>query len=51
MYFKFYMVMFRDHNAGQSHIIQIDNSSFERGIDFKYLGKNLKKSKFCSGRN
>jgi len=25
-----YMVMSRDHNAGQSHSMKIDNSSFER---------------------
>jgi hypothetical protein len=33
--------MFRDNNAGQSHNIQTDNSSIERGVDFKYLGKPL----------
>jgi len=33
-----YMVVSRDKNAGRSHNIKIDNSSFERVEDFKYLG-------------
>jgi hypothetical protein len=33
-----YMVMSRDRNAGRSHNITIDNSSFERMEEFKYLG-------------
>ena len=33
-----YMVMSRDHNAGRSHNIKLDNSSFERKEQFKYLG-------------
>jgi len=36
-----YMVMSRDQNAGRSHIMKIDNSSFERAEEFKYLGKPL----------
>jgi hypothetical protein len=32
------MVMDRDQNAGRSHNIKIDNSSFERVEEFKYLG-------------
>ena len=36
-----YMVMSRDQNAGQSHNINIDNKSFERVEEFKYLGTNL----------
>ena len=32
-----YMVMSRDQNAGRSHNIQIDNSSFESVEEFKYL--------------
>ena len=36
-----YMVMSRDQNAGQSHNIQNNNSSFERVEQFKYLGTNL----------
>jgi len=31
-----YMVMSRDQNAGQSHNIKIDSSSFERVEEFKY---------------
>jgi len=34
-----YVVMSRYQNAGQSHNIKIDNSSFERVEDFKYLVK------------
>jgi len=33
-----YMVMSQDQNAGQSHIKKIDNSSFERVEQFRYLG-------------
>ena len=33
-----YMVMSRDQNARRSHNIKIDNSSFERVEEFKYLG-------------
>jgi len=36
-----YMVMFRDQNAGQSHNMKTDNSSFGRVEEFKYLGTNL----------
>jgi len=36
-----YMVMTRDQNAGRSHNIKIDNSSFERVEEFRYLGKTL----------
>jgi hypothetical protein len=32
-----YMVVSRDQNAGPSHSIKIDNSSFERVEQFKYL--------------
>jgi len=35
------MVMSRDQNAGRSHSIEIDNSSFERVEEFRYLGKTL----------
>jgi hypothetical protein len=34
-----YMVMSREQNAGRSHNMKIDNSSFERTEEFKYLGK------------
>jgi hypothetical protein len=36
-----YMVMPRVQNAGRSHVIKIDNSSFERVEEFKYLGTTL----------
>jgi len=36
-----HMVMSRDQNAGQSHSMKTDNSSFERVDDFKYLGTAL----------
>jgi len=36
-----YMVMSRDQNAGQSHSMKTDNSSFERVEEFKYLGTTL----------
>jgi len=35
------MVMSRDQNAGRSHNIKNDNSSFERAEQFKYFGTNL----------
>ena len=37
-----YMVKSRDQNAGRSHNINIDNSSFERVVEFKYLGTTIK---------
>jgi len=33
-----YMAMSRDQNAGRIHSVRIDNSTFERVEDFKYLG-------------
>jgi hypothetical protein len=36
-----YMVMSRDHNAGQNGYIQIGNKSFETAEQFKYLGTTL----------
>jgi len=36
-----YTVMSRDQNAGRSHSIKIDNSSFERVEELKYLGTTL----------
>ena len=36
------MVKSRDQNAGRSHNIKIDNSSFGRVEEFKYLGTTLK---------
>ena len=35
--------MFLDQNAGRSHNIKIDNRSFERVEEFKYLGITLTK--------
>jgi hypothetical protein len=42
--------MSRDQNAGYSHNIRIDNSSFKR-IEELNIGKTLNKSKFYSRRN
>ena len=36
-----YMVMSRDQNAGRSHSMKMDNSSFERAEELKYSGTNL----------
>ena len=36
-----YMVMSRDQNAGRNHNVRIDNSTFERVEEFKYLGTTL----------
>jgi len=36
-----YMVMSRDQNAGHSHSVKTDNSSFEKVEEFKYLGTTL----------
>jgi len=44
-----YMVMSRDQNAGRIQRVRIDNSTFERMEEFKYLGTTL--SKFYCGRN
>jgi len=35
------MVMSRDQNAGRNHSVRINNSTFERVEEFKYLGKTL----------
>jgi len=35
------MLMSRDENAGRSHNTKIDNSSFERVEESKYLGTTL----------
>ena len=35
------MIMSQDQNEGRSHSIKIENSSFERVEEFKYLGKFL----------
>ena len=36
-----YMVMSREQNAGRTHTVKIDNSSFVRVDEFKYLGTTL----------
>jgi len=36
-----YMAMSRNQNAGIIHSVRIDNSTFERVEEFKYLGTNL----------
>jgi len=36
-----YMVMSRGQNAARTHSMKIDNSSFERVDEFKYLGTTL----------
>jgi len=36
-----YMVMSRAQNAGRIQIVRIDNSTFERVEEFKYLGTTL----------
>ena len=36
-----YIVLSRVRNAGRSHSVKSDNSSFERAEEFKYLGTTL----------
>jgi len=36
-----YIVMSRNQNAGRSHNMKIESSSFDRVEEFKYLGKTL----------
>ena len=36
-----YMVMSRDQNAGRIPSVRIDNSTFDRVEEFKYLGTNF----------
>ena len=36
-----HMVMYRDQNAGRIQSVRIDNSTFERVEEFKYLGTTL----------
>jgi len=33
--------MSQDQNAGQNHSVRIDNSTFKRVEEFKYLGTTL----------
>jgi len=46
-----YMVISRDHNAGRSHSIGIDNGSIERVEHFKYLGTNLTNQNYIQEGN
>ena len=46
-----YMVKSRDQIAGRIHNMRIDNNTFDRVEEFKYLEKNFHKSKFYCGRN
>ena len=41
-----YMVMSQDQNAGRSHSMKTDDSSFERLEEFKYLGTTLTNQNF-----
>ena len=36
-----YLVISRDQNAGRNHSVRIDNSTFERVEEFRYLGTTL----------
>jgi len=40
-----YIVMSRDQNSGRIHSVRIDNSTFERVEEFKYLGTTLTNKK------
>ena len=44
-----YMIMYRDQNAGRSHRIKIDNCSFEKVEEIKYLGTHLTNQNFIQG--
>jgi len=46
-----YVVTSRDQNAGRSHSIYFDNSSFQKVEEFKYLETSLTNKKFYSGSN
>ena len=40
------MVMSRDQNAGRSHSVRTDNSTFERVEEFKHVGTTLTNQNF-----
>jgi len=46
-----YMIMSRNQNAGRIRSVRIDNTTFDRVEDFKYLGTTITKSKLYCGRN
>ena len=47
MYRAYFIILYydqqmsRDQNAGRNHSVRIDNSTFERVEEFKYLGTTL----------
>jgi len=43
-----YMVMSGDQNAGRNHSVRINNSTFERVEEFKYLGTTLTHQNFIA---
>jgi len=45
------MFMSRDQDAGRSQYIKIDNSSFARVEEFKYLGTTLTNQNFIQEEN
>jgi hypothetical protein len=45
-----YMVRSRDQTAGRSDSMKIDNSSFERMEEFKYLGTTLTNTNSIQGK-
>jgi hypothetical protein len=45
-----YMVMSRDQTAGRSDSMKIDNNSFERVEQFKYLGTILTNQNYIQER-
>ena len=45
------MVMSRDQNAGRNHSVRIDNITFERVEEFKYLGTSLTHKNSISEEN
>jgi hypothetical protein len=46
-----YMVMTRDQNAGQSHNVKTDNSSFESVEEIRHFATKLTNQNSISGRN
>jgi len=44
-----YMVMSRDQNAGRNNSVRINNSTFERVEEFKYLGTTLTNQNSIAG--
>jgi len=43
-----YIVMSRDQNAGRIRSVRIDNITFDRVEEFKYLGTSLKNQNFMA---